>query len=80
MFHLDMTFEDTRIIANSKDGESYEVQLSDLFTGNEVTMELDSVRLAKVVAMNLNTEAFAAFEDGLQPLLRLLPEGLVLIP
>ena len=80
MFHLDMTFEDTRIIANSKDGESYEVQISDLFTGSEVTMELDAVRLAKVVALNLNAEAFEAFAEGLQPLLEKLPDGLVLIP
>jgi hypothetical protein len=80
MFHLDMTFEDTRIIANSKDGESYEVHLCDLFTGSKVTMELDAVRLAKVVAMNLNAEAFEAFGEDLQPLLGLLPEGLLLMP
>lgn len=56
MFHLDMTFKDTRLIANSKDGESYEVHIRDLFTGNEVTMELDSVRLAKVVTMKLGSK------------------------
>lgn len=73
MFHIDATFEDTRLIATSKDGHGYDAILTDNLTGAQFTLPLKTAHLAMVLAINLHPDGepdgFEAMYAELEPLL-----------
>lgn len=73
MFHIDATFEDTRIIARSDDGNTYQVLLSDADTGEIHEMTLTQEQLAMVMAFNLSNDGtpqgYEEYYKVLEPLL-----------
>jgi hypothetical protein len=73
MFHIDATFEDTRMIARSEDGHTYQVMLSDSDTLNTHGLELTQEQLAMVMAFNLHNDGepqgYEKFYEVLEPLL-----------
>jgi hypothetical protein len=56
MFHIDATFEDTRIIADSEDGHNYLVRIHDNCTGVSQDINLSSEDLAAIISCNLHPD------------------------
>jgi len=85
MFHIDATFEDIRIIAQSQEGHEYDVILADGNTGKQDTLKcLSASHLAMIFAFNLDIngepEGFEQFYAALEPVLAHLPRELRPIP
>lgn len=72
MFHVDLTFEDTRIIANSDNGSNYIVTISDNESGASKVIHLTSKQLAMIFAIYMDAdgepEGFEEMYKHLQPL------------
>lgn len=73
MFHIDCTFEDSRIIAISQDGQSYQTVLSDNLTGRSHEVVLTAKQLGMMFMFNMSNdgepEGFAEYYKELEPLL-----------
>lgn len=55
MFHLDITIEDTRMIANNPDGmQNYKTLFTDGLTGEQKEVELTATQLAYTIAIILD--------------------------
>lgn len=86
MFHLDVTFEDQRIIANSPDGHQYKCTIYDALTGNNTEILFTAIELSYVLAMNLDpvntllAEEIIKMYNVLEPLIKHLPLELRPIP
>lgn len=84
MFHVDLTFEDTRIIANSDDGSSYIVTISDNRTGESKVIHLSSKELGMIFAFQMDAngmpEGFEDMYEHLEPLFDGWPNYLRPIP
>jgi hypothetical protein len=72
MFHVDLTFEDTRIIANSDTGSDYIVTISDNHSGVAKVIHLTSKQLGMIFAFNMDyngePEGIEQFYAELEPL------------
>jgi len=73
MFHVDLTFEDMRIVAQSPDGATYHTKFLDNLTGQErVILNLSSNHLRMIFAFNMDNngepEGFEKFYEELEPL------------
>jgi len=71
MFHVDCTFEDLRIIADSADGKVYDVEFHELFIGEHKTITITSPQLMYIINFNMNNskpEGFEKIYESLKPL------------
>lgn len=84
MFHIDCTFEDSRIVANSQDGTVYSVTMTDALTGKQGNIELTPKQLSDVLAINFDSngtpQGFEAMYRELELLMAQLPPECRLIP
>lgn len=84
MFNVDMTFEDTRIMATSEDGREYNVVVHDNFTGESKSVKLSSKQLGMVFAFNMDAngepEGFEKMYEELEPIFAGFPNHLRPIP
>lgn len=84
MFHIDTTFEDTRIIATSLEGHDYDVLIADNLSGQAGEFKLTATQLSMVLAINLDKDGTPAgyeeFYKQLEPLFSGAPSELRPIP
>jgi len=84
MFHIDATFEDIRLVANSQDGHDYAVLLVDGLSGKSEEITFSASQLGMILAFNLDPRGepvgFEQFYAELEPLLAHLPKELRPIP
>jgi hypothetical protein len=84
MFHIDATFEDTRIIATSLEGHDYTVLIADNLSGQTGELKLTSKQLSMIFAINLDIDGTPAgyeeFYKQLEPLFEGTPKELRPIP
>jgi len=84
MFHVDCTFEDTRIIASSNDGKIYETTISDKLDGDFRSITLTAKQLGMIFAFNMDNdgepEGFEQMYKELEPLFTDWPYNLRPIP
>jgi len=84
MFHIDAQFEDSRIIASSRDGASYDVEISDNLTGNLRKVKLTPLQLSYIMAINFDNdgepEGVVDMYAELEPIFKDWPNHLRPIP
>lgn len=84
MFHVDLTFEDCRIVASSSNGKKYLTTVTDNFTGEQKAVQLTSKQLAMVFAINMDCngepEGFEGYYAELEPVFAGWPNNLRPIP
>lgn len=84
MFHIDATFEDTRIIATSLEGPEYNVLVSDNLSGQTRELKLTAEQLSMILAINLDEDGtppgYEEFYRQLEPLFKGIPKELRPIP
>lgn len=84
MFHIDTTFEDTRIIATSFEGHDYNVLIADNLSGQTRELKLTAEQLSMILAINLDSNGTpAGYEEyykQLEPLFVGTPKELRPIP
>jgi len=84
MFHIDMTFEDMRIVANSDHGFTYDTKFHDNLTGESRSINLSAEQLSFVMQINLHLDGERdgcdKMYDELEPLFKDFPNNLRPIP
>ena len=84
MFHIDTTFEDTRIIAKADNGFAYDCEIFDGLTGDKKQIQLSADQLSMVLTICLHPDSEPnGYEDMykvLEPLFKDWPNNLRPIP
>lgn len=84
MFHVDLTFEDCRILATSTDGKSYEATFTDSLSGDFRNLTITAKQLGMIFAFNMDNdgqpEGFEKFYEELEPIFAGWPNTVRPIP
>jgi hypothetical protein len=84
MFHVDLTFEDQRIILASDDGAVYRGIIADSLSGRAMSTVLTSLQLSYIFAINMDKDGtpqgHEAMYEVLEPLFVNSPQELRPIP
>ena len=84
MFHVDVQFEDMRLIAHSVDGSVYDTTITDGLTGADRNLNLTALQLSYILQFNLHNngepEGFKKMYVELEPLFIGWPNSVRPIP